>query len=79
MRAGTLPALREASRALWLEVTGSFFALFALVFAAAAWRLRGYLHSAVPQDHWRFAAICVVCCLFGWFAVSSFLSARRRA
>ena len=76
---GALNPLRQASRALWLEVTGSFFALFALSFAAGAWKFRSDFQSAAPAAHLRAAAVVALAILFGWFSVSSFVRARRRA
>lgn len=68
------------SGVLWLELSGVFFALFALVAAIATWRLRAALF-AVPasEDRTRllFAAGMVV--VFGFFSLSSFLKANRRS
>lgn len=71
------------SGALWLRVTGLFFALLAFTLGSAAWRLRGTLPLGLahPGAHrfWLFAGFAV---LFGYFAVSSFVRAslkERRA
>ncbi len=71
------------SGALWLRVTGLFFALIALTMGAGAWRLHPGLHSGIafpgPRRFWVFAAFAA---LFGYFAVSSFVRAslkERRA
>ena len=73
-----LAPMRNASRALWHEVTGSFFALFALSFAAGTWHSRALAVSAISAERHRFDAFCVLALLFAYFSVSSFLRARRR-
>ncbi len=75
--AGALAPLKRASRALWLEVTGSFFALFALSFGMGAWHTRAGLWSSVPADRHRTLAFCALSVLFLYFSISSFLRARR--
>lgn len=76
-RQGVAAPLKRASRALWHELTGSFFALFALSFTAATWKTRHNAVSAIPDDRHRFYAFCVLALLFGYFSVSSFVRARR--
>jgi hypothetical protein len=76
-RQGVTAPLKRASRALWHELTGSFFALFALSFAAATWKTRHNAMSAIADDRHRFYAFCVLALLFGYFSVSSFVRARR--
>lgn len=67
------------SGALWLRVTGTFFALIASTMGAAAWRQRRDLHtpagSLSAHHFWLFAAFTL---LFGYFAVSSFVRARLK-
>ena len=71
------------SGALWLRVTGLFFALIATTMGSAAWRYRSGLHSGLgfagAHRFWIFAGFGT---LFGYFAVSSFarasLKERRR-
>ena len=77
--AGALAPLRHASRALWHELTGSFFALFTLSFGVGVWHTRGNLFSTLPSDRYRFFTVCGLALLFAWFSISSFLRARRRA
>jgi hypothetical protein len=76
--AGVAAPLKRASRALWYELTGSFFALFALSFAGATWKTRANAVSTIPDDRHRFYAFCVLALLFGYFSISSFLRARKR-
>jgi hypothetical protein len=71
--------LKTASKALWHEVTGSFFALFAASFTIAVWHTRASALSDAPHDRYRFYAFCVLALLFAYFSVSSFLLARKRS
>ena len=71
--------LRRASRALWLELTGCFFALFALSFGLGVWHTRGEWKSAIPVEEHRAEAFCLLTLVFLYFSVSSFLRARRAA
>jgi hypothetical protein len=71
--------LRAASRALWLEFTGSFFALFAVSFAAGTWHARaGITAAALPAERHNFYIFLILTLLFGYFSVSSFLRAKKR-
>jgi hypothetical protein len=73
---GLLKPIRRAGGILWLEVTGAFFLLPALVFAPTLWRARlSWLHG---PDHRSFWAAAVVVPLFLYLGVSSFWRARRR-
>ena len=66
--------------ALWLEVTGVFFGIFAAFAAGGAWRMRWALHeTSVNHDpHVRFVASLVMAVVFGYFCVSSFVKANRK-
>lgn len=66
----------HAGSVLWLEITGLFFALFALFFAQNAYRLRHAWYSGA--DHARFLIYAAVTLLFLYFAFSSFYRARRK-
>jgi hypothetical protein len=68
------------SVALWLEVTGVFFGIFAVFAAGGAWRMRWALHeTGVNHDaHVRFVASLVMAVVFGYFCMSSFVKANRR-
>lgn len=61
----------HASRTLWLEMTGLFFAIFTLFFAGNLWRLRASWLSG--PSHNRFILYAVITAIFLYFAVSSFL------
>jgi hypothetical protein len=71
--------LRQFTTVIWLQVTGTFFALFAVVIGEGAWRMRGALaggvRSAEAEKFWLYAGLCAV---FVYFAVSSFVRAGRR-
>jgi hypothetical protein len=74
-----LAPVKKFSSVLWLEVTGTFFALIALFLAQGVWRLRTSARAPLntPEAH-KFYAYAVIFLLFAWFAVSSFLRARHR-
>lgn len=66
------------SGALWLRVTGVFFAMIAFTVGAGAWRLRAgwerVFATAASTRFWVFLAVAV---MFAYFAVSSFVRANR--
>lgn len=74
-RAALAPAA-QAGRVLWLEITGAFFALFAVFFAQHLWALRAGWRGGPERG--RLLAYAGLALLFGWFAVSSFARSRRR-
>ncbi len=73
-----LHPVKRYSGTVLLQVAGTFFAVFALLMAQAAWRFRAGFHqhwnSQDAQHLWLTVALLLV---FGWFAVSSFLRANR--
>jgi hypothetical protein len=70
--------LKKASRALWHELTGSFFALFALSFALGTWHDRSSATSPIANDRYHFYAFCTFTLVFTYFSVSSFMRAKSR-
>ncbi len=66
----------HAGSILWLEITGLFFALFALFFVQNVYRV----HTAWRQgpEHAHLLLYCVLAVGFGWFSVSSFTRAYRK-
>jgi hypothetical protein len=71
--------LRPFSRVggiLWLEVTGFFFGLFAVFFAATLWRSR--TDYAQGPHHQQFLIAAVLMIVFAYLSISSFLRANRR-
>jgi hypothetical protein len=67
----------HASRMLWLEITGLFFALFTLFFAGNLWKLRANWQSGPAHD--RFLLYALITLVFAYFTVSSFLRAARQS
>jgi hypothetical protein len=65
---------------LWLEFTGVFFGIFALFAGMGTWRLRGELHrNATNQDaHMHLLIAAAMAVVFGYFCISSFVTASRR-
>ncbi|HEY1650172.1 MAG TPA: hypothetical protein VGF96_19470 [Terracidiphilus sp.] len=73
---GFLRPFRRVGGILWLEVTGVFFLLPAVVFAPTVWRTR--LSWAHGPDHRTFWVSGLVVAVFLYLGVSSFWRARRR-
>jgi hypothetical protein len=71
----------KLSGVLWLEMTGSFFALFALFAGQSTWTHRADLHQTVLNHTARqhLLVSCGVTLAFTYFSVTSFLKARRRS
>jgi hypothetical protein len=66
----------HAGRVLWLEITGLFFALFALFFVQSVYRSRAAWRQG--PEHTHLLLYCALAVAFAWFSVSSFLRAYRR-
>ena len=68
------------SGVVWLEVTGVFFGIFALVALGYLWKLRGAWHAnaANAGAHRSLMGALIMLALFGYFCVSSFVRARKR-
>src|SRR3954463_3603804 len=66
-------SLLRVGHVLWLEVTGFFFAVFALIGGAAIIR-EVQVHAAAG----RIAVLAIFTVMFAWFAMTSFLRARKR-
>ncbi len=64
----------HATGVLWLQITGLFFAFFAVGFVGYSWQL--WKASGWRDHHLPLYATFAV--LFAWFAVSSFWRASRR-
>jgi hypothetical protein len=75
-----LAPFARAGGVLWLEVTGTFFAVFAAIFLSYAWRYGTALRlsGADADAHRHLLASAGAATIFGYFAVSSFVRARRR-
>jgi hypothetical protein len=71
--------VKRFSGVLWLEVTGTFFTLIALFLSQSVWRLRaGFRLSPTAHDAQKLYIYTAIFLLFAYFAVSSFVRARRR-
>jgi hypothetical protein len=71
-----LGPVKHVSATLWLEITGLFFALFALFFGQNAWNTRtSALHG---PHHAQFLLYAIVTLIFLYFCISSFIKAARR-
>src|SRR3954463_8973928 len=66
-------SLLRVGHVLWLEVTGFFFAVFAVIGGAAIIR-EVQVHAAAG----RIAVLAIFTIMFAWFAMTSFLRARKR-
>ena len=73
---GFLQPFKQVGGKIWLEVTGVFFLLPALVCAPILWRTR--LSFAQGPDHRTFWAAAVVIVLFHYLGVSSFWRAQKK-
>ena len=73
--------LAKASGALWLELTGVFFGIFAVFAGGGAWKMRAALHetSANHDAPVRLLFSVAMAALFGYFCISSFLRARKKS
>lgn len=69
--------LLHAGSVLWLEITGLFFALFALFFGQNMYRVRGAWRGGPEHAHLLLYTALTVA--FIWFSVSSFLRAHRKS
>jgi hypothetical protein len=69
------------SGALWLELTGVFFGIFAVSAGGNAWKLRWALHetAANHEAHVHLLISVAMAAVFGYFCVSSFVKANRRS
>jgi len=72
--------LVRLSGALWLELTGVFFGIFAVSAVAGSWRMRAALRETAENHdaHVRLLISLTMAAVFGYFCVSSFVKANRR-
>jgi hypothetical protein len=72
--------LVRLSGALWLELTGVFFGIFAASAVAGSWRMRAALRETAENHdaHVRLLISLTMAVVFGYFCVSSFVKANRR-
>lgn len=72
----TAKSVKRTTHVLWLEVTGFFFLVFAVVCGGAGWR-EYQMHLAGKAEINRVYIAGVLALLFAWFGVSSFWRSRR--
>lgn len=73
---GVFGPFRHAGGVLWLELTGLFFALFALFFMENVYRVRGSWRQG--PDHLHLLLYLALAVGFAWFSFSSFQRAYRK-
>jgi hypothetical protein len=71
--------IKAFSGVLWLQVTGTFFALFAAFMGEGVWKLRANFKAplSTPEAHKLYFHL-IVFLGFSYFTVSNFLRASRR-
>ena len=67
----------HAGGVLWLEMTGLFFALFALFFVQSVYRVRTAWRTG--PEHTHLLLYVAMAFIFAWFSVSSFTRAYRKS
>jgi hypothetical protein len=67
----------HAGSVLWLEITGLFFALFALFFVQSVYRVRTAWRQGPEHSH--LLIYVLLAAVFVWFSVSSFTRAYRKS
>jgi hypothetical protein len=88
MGRAVLEPVKRHSRELWLQITGSFFALLACSMAGGMWAMRVAVQSAFQhaqtnhaalwsQDLLKFYLATAAFLMFAYFAVSNFIRAAR--
>ena len=70
--------LAHFSSVLWLQVTGSFFAVIAVFLAQGAWKQRGAWRLWGSHEANNFYVLAAACALFAYLTVSNFVRAARR-
>lgn len=63
-----------AAGALWHQITGVFFAIFAVFFAQNLWRVRGAWRFG--PEHGYFIIYLIVTVLFAYFSINAFTRSR---
>jgi hypothetical protein len=66
----------HAGKILWLEITGLFFALFAVFFAQSIYRVRASWRQGPEHSH--LLLYCALMVAFAWFSFSSFARAYQK-
>jgi hypothetical protein len=78
----TMAPVKKASGILWLEVTGTLFALVAFTGALEIYRFRAAIHPTGPTgatDHRNLVLALAIFLFFGYCTLSSFRRAARKS
>jgi hypothetical protein len=67
----------HAGGVLWLEITGLFFALFAVFFVQSVYRVHTAWRQGPERTH--LLLYCAMAFVFAWFSVTSFARAYRKS
>jgi hypothetical protein len=67
----------HAGSVLWLEISGLFFALFALFFVQSVYRVRTAWRQG--PEHTHLLLYVALALIFAWFSASSFARAYRKS
>lgn len=74
---GFFRTVKHAGRAVWLQVMGTLFAVFALYFVQATiTHYHSYQEGGTARQQWFMSA--VIAAVFTWFCVSSFVRAAKK-
>ncbi len=74
---GFFGTVKHAGRAVWLQVMGTLFAVFALYFVQATiTHFHSYQEGGTHRQQWFMSAL--IAAAFTWFAISSFVRAAKR-
>jgi hypothetical protein len=72
---GFWKSFAHAAGALWHQITGVFFAIFAIFFLQCAWHLHAAWRSG--PDHRHFVIYGIIGILFAYFSMTAFLRGSR--
>jgi len=79
LKKSMLAPVKKFSSVIWLQVTGSFFGLFALTLGAAVWKHRADFRLGWSSaEAWKAGGYAALFAVFAWFTVSNFMRAGRR-
>jgi len=78
LKRSMMEPVKRFSSVLWLEVTGTFFALLAMGMGEGVWLERNAIHGPLGSVEAQKLYLSVVLfAVFGYFAISGFVRARR--
>lgn len=78
LKRSMMEPVKRFSSVLWLEVTGTFFALLAMGMGEGVWLERNAIHGPLGSvDAQKLYLSVVLFAVFAYFAISGFVRARR--